>query len=64
MIEAWNYRSIVGMMLYLTINTQPDITYTVGQVARLSHNPKQSNSTAIKTIVCYLAHTKEKETVY
>jgi hypothetical protein len=64
MSEDWNYRSVVGMMLYLTINTRPDIAYAVSQVARFSHSPKQSHSAAVKTIVRYLVRTKDKGTLY
>ena len=58
MIEAWSYRSIVGMLLYLSTNTRPDIAYAVSQVARFSHNPKKSHASAVKTIVRYLNRTK------
>ena len=64
MTEEWNYRSIVGMMLYLTSNTRPDIAYSVSQVARFSHFPKQSHSAAVKTIVRYLARTRDQGTLY
>ena len=57
MTEIWGYSSIVGMMLYLSTNTRPDITFAVSQVARFSHTPKQSHAAAVKTIVRYLAHT-------
>ena len=64
MTEKWNYRSIVGMLLYLTTNTRPDISFAVSQVARFSHNPKQSHASAVKTIVRYLAGSKEKGTIF
>ena len=64
MTESWNYRSIVGMLLYLSTNTRPDISFAVSQVARFSHNPKQSHATAVKTIVRYLSGTKEKGTIF
>jgi hypothetical protein len=64
MDETWNYRSIVGMMLYLSSNTRPDIAFAVSQVARFSHKPKKSHSSAIKTIIRYLAGTKEKGTIF
>jgi hypothetical protein len=63
MKEAWNYRSIIGMLLYLSTNTRPDIAFAVSQAARFSNNPKQSHATAVKTIVRYLLGTKDKGTV-
>jgi hypothetical protein len=64
MTEQWNYRSVVGMMLYLSSNTRPDIAFAVSQVARFSHHPKKSHASAIKTIVRYLAGTREKGTIF
>ena len=58
--NEFNYRSVVGMLLYLSGNTRPDITFAVSQVARFTHNPKKSHATAIKMIVRYLAVTIEK----
>jgi hypothetical protein len=56
--EKWNYASVVGMLLYLSTNTRPDIAYAVSQVARFTSNPKQSHASAVKTIVRYLVATK------
>ena len=64
MTDKWNYRSIVGMLLYLATNTRPDIAYAVSQVARFSHSPKQSHATAVKTIVRYLSGTREKGSIF
>ena len=58
--EAWSYASIVGMLLYLSTNTRPDITFAVSQVARYNHSPKQSHATAVKMIIRYLAATKDQ----
>jgi hypothetical protein len=33
MEELWSYRSVVGMLLYLSTNTRPDIALAVSQVA-------------------------------
>ena len=57
MTESWNYRSIVGMLLYLSTNTRCDIAFAVSQVARFSSNPRQSHAAAIKTIIRYLKRT-------
>ena len=61
--ETWSYPSIVGMLLYLSTNTRPDIAFAVSQVARFNHSPKKSHATAIKTIVRYLHRTSDKGTI-
>ena len=60
MSETWNYRSIVGMLLYLAGNTRPDITMAVSQVCRFSNSPKQSHAKAVKHILRYLKGTADK----
>lgn len=60
MKEQWKYSSIVGMLLYLSCNTRPDIAFAVSQVCRFSSNPKQSHAVAVKTIVRYLKRTQNK----
>ena len=64
MDDPWNYRSIVGMLLYLSTNTRPDISFAVSQVARFSHNPKKSHASAVKMIVRYLSGTKDRGVIY
>jgi hypothetical protein len=64
MTESWNYRSIVGMMLYLSGNTRLDIAYGVSQVARFSHQPKQPHAVAVKRIVRYLKATAHEGTIF
>ena len=63
MDELWSYRSIVGMLLYLSTNTRPDITFAVSQVARFNHAPKKSHASAVKTIVRYLHKTADMGTI-
>jgi hypothetical protein len=63
MKEDWSYPSVVGMMLYLSTNTRPDIAFAVSQVARFNHAPKQSHAMAVKRIVRYLAGTRDKGTI-
>ena len=58
--EDWGYPAAVGMLLYLSSNTRPDIQFAVHQVARFSHNPKKSHGQAIKRIIRYLIETKDK----
>ena len=63
MRESWAYPSVIGMLLYLSTNTRCDIAFAVSQVARFTHDPKQSHATAVKTIIRYLAGTKDKGTI-
>ena len=62
--ESWNYRSVVGMFMYLANQTRPDIAFAVHQVARYSHNPKEIHGKAVKRIVRYLAGTKDKGLIF
>ena len=57
MDASWNYRSIVVMLLYLSMNTRPDISFAVSKVARFSANPKAS---AVKMILRFLKRTRNK----
>ena len=59
----WSYRSVVGMLLYLSTNTRPDITFAVSQVCRFTHSPKKSHAVAVKMIVRYLRHTRDFGTI-
>lgn len=63
MDESWNYLSILGMLLYLSTNTRPDIAFAVSQAARFSAAPKQSHATAVKSIVRYLKRTRTQGTI-
>ena len=58
--ERWEYRSVVGMMLYLAGSTRPDIAYAVHQCARFSHNPRRCHEVGLKHIARYLQGTKDK----
>ena len=46
--KTFNYTSIVSMLLYLSTNTHPDISFAVSQVAQFNHNPEQSHMTTPK----------------
>jgi hypothetical protein len=64
MDETWNYRFIIGMLLYLTTNTRPDCALAVSQAAHFGHNPKASHATAVKTIIQYLHRTSKKGMIF
>ncbi|KAI2499350.1 hypothetical protein MHU86_15132 [Fragilaria crotonensis] len=58
--ESWQYRTVIGMLMYLAANTRPDIAFSVHQAARFSHAPRQSHAVAVKRILRYLKATQDK----
>jgi len=62
--ETWDYRSILGMLLYVSGNTRPDIAFAVSQCARFSHAPRVSHGKAIIKIIRYLKGTRDRGIVY
>jgi hypothetical protein len=55
--KGFSYSSVVGMLLYLSGHTQPDITYAVNCCARYMFCPKHSHEFALKHIGRYLKNT-------
>ena len=58
--EHFNYASVVGMLMYLTGNSRPELAFSVHQCARFTHNPKASHEKALKRIGQYLIGTRTK----
>jgi hypothetical protein len=58
--RSFDYASLVGMMMYLSSNSRPDIQFAVHQCARFTHNPKKSHGEAILRICRYLQGTKTR----
>ena len=58
--EEWSYPAAIGMLLYLSSNTRPDIQFAVHSAARHSHSPKKSHAQAVKRIIRYLIGTAER----
>ena len=52
--EDWNYRSAVGLMMYIANNSRPDIAFAVNQVARYANNLRCCYEVAVKQIGRYL----------
>jgi hypothetical protein len=51
------YQMLIGKLLFLSICTRPDISYTVNSLAQHSSAPRQSNFDAIKRTLRYLKGT-------
>jgi hypothetical protein len=58
--EKWSYASVVGMMMYLSSNSRPDIAFAVHQAARFTHNPRHSHEQALKRVARYLKGTRTR----
>ena len=58
--EHWSYPSIIGMMLYLTSNSRPDIAFAVNQCARFNSCPRLCHEKAVKRIGRYLKATRDR----
>jgi hypothetical protein len=54
---AFSYSSVVGMLLYLSGHTRPDIAYAVDCAAWYMFCPKKSHEEALKQIGRYLKAT-------
>jgi hypothetical protein len=54
---AFPYREAVGCLLYLALVSRPDISFSVGQVARFIENHNSSHIKAVRHIISYLRGT-------
>ena len=57
---TYNYRSVCGMLLYLSGHSRPDIHFAVTQCCRYGHAPKRSHEEALEHLGLYLKGTKDK----
>jgi hypothetical protein len=58
--KSFNYRQVIGKLLYLEKSTRPDIACAVHQCARFSAKPKTKHAEAVKRIGRYLLATQDK----
>ena len=61
--EEWSYPAAIGMLMYLSSNTRPDIQFAVHSASRFSHAPKKSHARAVKRIARYLSATTQGGTL-
>jgi hypothetical protein len=58
--KKFDYRQVIGKLLYLEKSIRPDISCAVHQCARFCANPKIKHAEAVKRIGRYLLATKDK----
>lgn len=56
--EHWNYRSLIGMLNFLTNSSHPELAFAVHQCARFCNDPKRIHEQAVRRIIQYLLSTK------
>ncbi|CAI7810190.1 unnamed protein product [Closterium sp. NIES-54] len=52
--EQQQFQSLVGSLLYAAVQTRPDISFSVGQLARVVQNPSEEQVDAAERMVKYL----------
>ncbi|XP_065893742.1 uncharacterized protein [Dysidea avara] len=63
-LDQQRYQSAIGALLYLSVSTRPDITYTVSTLAKFSSNPTKQHWTSLKRVMRYLKGTANHGIVY
>ncbi|KAJ1038315.1 hypothetical protein NDA10_002763 [Ustilago hordei] len=58
------YPVIVGKLLWVANSTRPDLSLTVGVLARHMHEPSQEHYQAAQQVLCYLKSTRQVGLVY
>jgi len=61
--KDFDYRHVIGKLLYWEKSTRPDISCEVHQCARYYANPKIQHTAAVKRIGRYLLGTKDKRLI-
>jgi hypothetical protein len=62
--DATVYRSIVGSLNYLAVNTRPDLSFVVSVLSRFMKSPTEEHLKAAKNVLRYLQGSKDYGLVY
>jgi hypothetical protein len=58
-LHAFPYRRAIGLLMYLSNTSRPDITHAVNVVSRFVERPNLSHVRAVKQILRYLSGTRQ-----
>ena len=58
--HSWKYRTLIGMLTYLSMSPRPDIAFAVHQCARFSTCPMRIHEITVRKICRYIQGTKTK----
>jgi hypothetical protein len=62
--DVTTYRSIVGSLNYLAVNTRPDLSFVVSVLSRFMQSPTEDHLKVAKHALRYLRGTKDYGLVY
>jgi hypothetical protein len=62
--EVTQYRKRIGSLIWLMVNTRPEVPFPVAKLARHGHNPSGKHFTAAKRVYRYFKGTKKMAIAY
>eukprot|EP00644_Phytophthora_capsici_P008997 jgi/Phyca11/101733/e_gw1.6.97.1 len=62
--HSFDYRGVIGSLMYLATTTRPDLSYAVGQLSRFVSRPMAKHCGALKRVLRYLMATKEEGIIF
>ena len=64
LIDNFPYRSLLGALLYLSMNTRPDIAYAVGVLSRFANKPTAVTCKLMVYLMQYVRGTADKGIIF
>lgn len=61
MPDSGRYQKLIGALLYIAVNTRPDIAASVTILSQFNKQPSPADWTEAKRVLCYLKGTKGKK---
>jgi hypothetical protein len=62
--QIFPYRSVIGSLMYLMVETRCDLAYAVGELSRFSDDPKDEHVLAAKRTLSYVNNTRDIVLMY
>lgn len=63
-VDSMKYRSLVGSLLHLSLNTRPDICFAVNRLAKFNQDPHVEHWNAARRVLRYLKGSINKSLIF
>lgn len=63
-VDSTTYRAIVGAILYVSVASRPDITYSINRLAKYSMDPREIHMESAKMLIKYLVNIAGYRIIY